>query len=274
MAFADFVKLMRPVNCIMAAIAVYIGFAAASSSLTFSLPLIFAVLSALLICAGGMVINDFFDAEIDKKLHPDKPIPSGKISKSTALHFSIFLFATGILLGFLASFSNFLIGVAFSLLLVVYSGPIKKLKFLGNFIVASATAVTLFFGAALSGNFSAVFPFAAMAFLANYGRELTKDLEDLEADKGEKLSLPMILPAGGVKLLVAASYVAAIWLAYRVAPHLPYLLLVSVANLLLLGSLIFTLQNNYTQGQKFSFFAMAVALFSFFVWAYLNVKGA
>lgn len=39
-----------------------------------------------LLYLGGMVMNDVVDAEIDAKERPERPIPSGRISKSTGVH--------------------------------------------------------------------------------------------------------------------------------------------------------------------------------------------
>jgi 4-hydroxybenzoate polyprenyltransferase len=42
-------------------------------------------LSGSLLYSGGMFLNDAFDAEIDARERPERPIPSGRIAKSTVL---------------------------------------------------------------------------------------------------------------------------------------------------------------------------------------------
>ena len=42
--------------------------------------------------AGGIVFNDIFDLELDKKERPERPLPSGQISKEKAIGFGVTLF--------------------------------------------------------------------------------------------------------------------------------------------------------------------------------------
>src|SRR2546425_759734 len=51
--------------------------------------------SGCLYC-GGMVFNDVFDLEQDKRERPFRPIPSGRISRSAAVLFGVALLAAGI----------------------------------------------------------------------------------------------------------------------------------------------------------------------------------
>ena len=52
--------------------------------------------TACLYC-GGMVWNDFFDVEQDKRERPERPIPSGRISRREAGRFGAVLLAAGLL---------------------------------------------------------------------------------------------------------------------------------------------------------------------------------
>src|SRR5262249_21688280 len=66
-----------------------------------------ALTSACLYCAG-MVWNDYFDIEQDKKERPFRPLPSGRISPGEAVRIGIALFATGLLL---AQFAGWLLSL-------------------------------------------------------------------------------------------------------------------------------------------------------------------
>ncbi len=57
--------------------------------------------SACLYC-GGMVWNDYFDRELDRRERPDRPIPSGKITPGQAALCGAGLVSAGIALAFLA----------------------------------------------------------------------------------------------------------------------------------------------------------------------------
>ena len=59
---------------------------------------------------GGVVLNDVFDAELDKKERPERPIPSGLISKRSASVFGIILLLIGIAAAAFTNTSNLISG--------------------------------------------------------------------------------------------------------------------------------------------------------------------
>ena len=67
MNYQPYLTIIRPFNCIMAAVATLIGFSVALGGFAFTIPLMLAMVSAFLICGAGQAINDYFDREIDKK---------------------------------------------------------------------------------------------------------------------------------------------------------------------------------------------------------------
>ncbi len=56
------------------------------------------VAGAALIYSGGVVLNDVADAERDRTLHPDRPIPSGAVERRRAGVFGATLLVLGVLL--------------------------------------------------------------------------------------------------------------------------------------------------------------------------------
>lgn len=54
------------------------------------------VVSTIGLYGGGVVLNDVFDAELDKTERPERPIPSGIVSKKAAALLASFLFLIGI----------------------------------------------------------------------------------------------------------------------------------------------------------------------------------
>ena len=202
------IELMRVRNCLMAAIAVAIGFFLVGGLDPLFLAAV--MFSAFLICAGGQVINDVFDFEIDAKLSKTKPIPSKRTTRKDATIFSAGLFIIGVLLASFVSDFTFLIALIFTALLVIYSALLYKTKYLGNVVVAAGTATTFAFGAAAGGEISLlVLTLCVSAFFANMSREITKDIEDEKKDKGFKRTLPMVLPRLA-KHFVAVYYLLAI----------------------------------------------------------------
>lgn len=271
----DFLTIMRPGNCIVAAIGCFIGFSVSNYAIEFSLPLLYAMIAVFFVCAGGQAINDYFDRNIDKKLHPDKPIPSGRVPSKTAYMYALVLFLLGFLSAYYVNQTAFYIALLFALLLFSYSAFLPKYKYIGNFVVAFGTGFTLIYGATLTGNYFVVSLLAAAAIFANVAREIIKDLEDAEADKGYKKSLPHIIPKKYVLIFILLYYVLAIFLSYVPAIFsiynpllkgfisLPYLSVISVANFIFLFSFNLSILKRLDKAQKFSKIGMAIALFAF-----------
>jgi 4-hydroxybenzoate polyprenyltransferase len=162
------------------------------------------VLSVVMVAAGGNIINDYFDFELDRAYKPQRPLPSGAISLDMAMYLhAVFAFA-GIAIGFYLGYraNNFKIGylyVVCVLLLYLYSSYLKKVPLLGN-IVVSALAAFIFlllmvFEAAFLNTIHfdnsrfvmamllwQVLFYGGFAFLTNLTREVVKDIEDMEGD--------------------------------------------------------------------------------------------
>src|SRR5690349_14326443 len=73
-----YLQLMRPANVVTANADVLAGFAAASGGWS-KLPWLLAATCGLY--AGGVVLNDVFDSALDQSERPERPIPSGRVTK-------------------------------------------------------------------------------------------------------------------------------------------------------------------------------------------------
>lgn len=211
----------------MAGVAVIVGAAIASETF-FTTKVYLAFLAAFLVCGAGNVINDYFDFEIDKINNPARPLPSGKISLRAAHFYALGLFAFGILLSIFINKPALLIAAFNSALLYSYAWKIKKSGGIKkNLTVSYLVASPFLFGGVVVGNALVTFLLALLAGLANTGREIIKDIEDLKGDKKFIKTLPMEI--GVEKSAVLAS--AFIGAAVIISP-LPYLLGILSANYL------------------------------------------
>jgi geranylgeranylglycerol-phosphate geranylgeranyltransferase len=177
----------------MAGFAVFLSGMIAAGRQIPSLDVILAVLGTVCASSGGMVVNDYFDYEIDAINRPERVLPRGAVSRRNAFVFACILFGLAFL--FIA-FTNWLcivIGYPAVFLIMVYSWKLKKKPFIGNFVVAFLTSLTLVYGGAAAGNIVLVTLLAICAFFANLSREIVKDIEDIKGDKklGSK-TLPIL----------------------------------------------------------------------------------
>ncbi|MEL6987010.1 MAG: UbiA family prenyltransferase, partial [Bacteroidota bacterium] len=106
------------------------------------------VISTLLVAAGGYIINDYYDIEIDKINKPKQVIIGKKITKRMAIFIYSFITVIGLILSItLAIQLDKLILLPIYptavLLLFLYARNFKKLALIGNLIVAAFTAGVL-----------------------------------------------------------------------------------------------------------------------------------
>jgi len=268
MSLIEFIKIIRPIDCIIAAIGVFIGYSLSIEGIILTQTLAYAMLAVFFICAGGQTINDFFDFEIDKLTYKDKPVVRGLISKQTALIYSITLFVIGIIFSFFISQLALITAIFFALLLIAYSALMKKIKYFGNFVVSFSVAFTILFGAIISMNFFLPFILFVSAFFANTAREIIKDLEDLGSEQGIKITLPQLIPIKAIFVLVGLFYLLSILIGFYPFfigrfNSIAYLLLMAFAVIFFILSLIEMQKRDYTCAQNHSKRGMFLGLIAF-----------
>jgi 4-hydroxybenzoate polyprenyltransferase len=141
-------------------------------------------LSTILIAASGYIINDYYDQEIDAINKPQKVIIGKKITVKTALICYFVFNGVAVFVGFWLSFLIGIIELTTILSLFLYAYKFKKLAFIGNFLVAILSALSL----VLVGIYfhywnETLTQFVIFAFFISLIREIIKDIEDVEGDK-------------------------------------------------------------------------------------------
>jgi geranylgeranylglycerol-phosphate geranylgeranyltransferase len=220
MRVAGFFTITRPVNSLVAGFAAIVAYLIDTGTVIPQTLLLFCVVA--FITAAGNTINDFFDAKIDAINRPDRPIPSGAVTRTAARGFAVTLFLAGILVSFFINSLCISIAIVNSLILLVYAGKLKRTPLLGNITVAYLSASIFLFGGALNGwnGLVHIIPIAAITFFAMISRELIKDAEDVKGDiAGEADTLPIRIGIKKTALLalittvpaVAASFIPYFW---------------------------------------------------------------
>jgi len=185
-------ELTRPINNLIAFMAVYLG-GVISVDFYFSREIILASLSGMFISAGGNVINDYFDLEVDRVNKPRRPLPSGRVNPTEVLASYLVVSVVGLIISVLINRSTFLIAGAAVVGLFFYSASLKLELFWGNFTVAFVSGLAFLYGGASVGNARGALIPAVFAFLYHFGREVLKDLEDMEADRLRRSrSIPLV----------------------------------------------------------------------------------
>jgi len=279
-----YIALIRPGNAILTAIAVIAGAFIAKGPediLDFKTEITICCISAMMLVGGGNALNDYNDRKSDKENHPERPIPSGKISADAALNYSYTLIGLGLTILFLApnkidklDLMPFVIALLGIITLIVYENGLKAAGIAGNIAVGLMSgAVFLYAGMAVNDPGPTIWMFG-LAILATITREIVKDIQDLEGDKDRftlpaKIGIDMSLNLATLILLVAIglSYTAMgqfenmAWNAYVGG--------ITLANGTMLFGIYNANQENYFMGQKNIKQGMGIAMLAFIVAASL-----
>ncbi len=180
-----YLQLLRPMNCLMTSVAVFIGGLLVMEGMgPEALTAVgLAMAAAFLVTGAGNAINDWTDLESDKVNRPSRPIPSGRMSRRAALIYAIILFALGTTIAGFINWPAYIIAVFNSFVLIIYSTHLQDRVLVGNAAVSYLVGSGFLFGGAALNNMALPVMLMFLAGLANMSREIVKDLEDIEGDK-------------------------------------------------------------------------------------------
>ena len=145
-----YLTLMRPANIVTAIADIIAGvvvagvFFEAFAQHTYSILLL--VFSTIGLYGGGVVLNDYFDADIDARERPERPIPSGRISKQKAGLFGVSLLLFGILAALITSWLSGLIALCVAVSAVIYDSWAKDHPLFGPLFMGLCRAGNLLLG--------------------------------------------------------------------------------------------------------------------------------
>ena len=275
-----YIALTRPGNAILTALAVIAGAFIAKGPegiLDFQTEITICCISAMMLVGGGNALNDYNDRESDKKNHPERPIPNGKISAENALNFAQILLGLGlvILIFALDNKMPFVIALLGVITLIAYENGLKAAGIAGNLAVGLMSgAVFLYAGIAVNDPGPTIWMFG-LAVLATITREIVKDIQDLEGDK-DRFTLPSRIGIGVSLNLATLILLIAIGFSYMAMKQFEgmawnaYVGGITVANGTMLFGIYNARQEDYFEGQKNIKQGMGIAMFAFIAAASLS----
>jgi 4-hydroxybenzoate polyprenyltransferase len=176
------------------------------------------VISTILIAAGGYILNDIYDTDIDEFNKPGKNVIGKKISERVAMNIYYSFSAIGLSLAVIVAFNIGKLSLAaiplFCVLsLYMYSTFYKKRFLSGNLIVAILSALSVLivglFEAEFYRNIIYLLYYGLFAFLISLIREIIKDAEDQDGDeRAQCKSLPIILGIKKTKIILVSLIIA------------------------------------------------------------------
>ena len=84
------------------------------------------LVSSIGLYLGGMVLNDVFDAKLDAVERPERPIPSGRISRNAAALFGGLLMTAGVVAASIAGSNSLLVAAMIVPSVLAYNGYLKS----------------------------------------------------------------------------------------------------------------------------------------------------
>lgn len=225
-------ELARWENALMAALGVLFG--AWWVGWGRELPIAFAMLAALPLTAAANAWNDIADISIDRRAHPSRPLPSGRLGVATARRFAACAALAGVVLASGANARLGIVTVGVVALMYAYSNGLKRAGLAGNITVAVLASLPFLYGGWAAGRPARALVLVVIAAPLHFAREIAKDIEDAPADAGSRNTLPV---RGGSEVAAAVLVASLIVFLLLLIPYVVAQPLLAVA-LLPAGGLV------------------------------------
>ncbi|MEC3880476.1 UbiA-like protein EboC [Parapedobacter sp. 10938] len=150
-----YLQLMRPANIVTAISDVCAGTAIALLFVPEGSTLDWPVLVALIIATiglygGGVVFNDVFDADLDARERPERPIPSGKVSVGGATKLAMALFLIGVVAAGVVGVVAAMVALSIVVMCLLYDKWAKHHAIAGPLVMGLCRGLNLALGMSYS----------------------------------------------------------------------------------------------------------------------------
>ncbi|MEN1784281.1 MAG: UbiA-like protein EboC [Bacteroidota bacterium] len=150
-----YLQLCRPPNLPTAAADNMAGMAIAGAFITqeaFNPRYLFLIVASVALYAGGVVLNDVFDIDVDTRERPHRPIPSGSVPLKEARLFGYGLLALGVAAASLVQLIALITAMGLSTAIVFYNAGAKHSRFFGPFTMGLCRGLNLLLGLTVLGS--------------------------------------------------------------------------------------------------------------------------
>ena len=229
-----YLELMRLKNVFLAAITVPLGAQFAIGDQWIDQHLIEVLLqtfAVIFFIGAGNTMNDIKDCDIDKTAHPNRPIPSNKVSIENAKKFTWILWIVSISCMGYGAFRLSEGGMSWIPLVVIYFSAVilmlsydhgpktKNSGLIGNISISLMVGAVILYGSSSVSAIESTLAWwtAGVVFFTNLAREIIKDCQDIESDEGIRNTLPMRFGLQNSRMLAYVIIMAAL-----VCLYMPY----------------------------------------------------
>jgi geranylgeranylglycerol-phosphate geranylgeranyltransferase len=219
------IQLIRPELPLAAGVCVVLGEVVALGGFPSLRQIVLGFLCGFFISGSAIVLNDYFDLEVDRVNTPRRPLAAGIISPAEAIWLTIVTALLGLAASALISLPAFILCGFFWIIGTLYNWKLKEAGLLGNLMVSSSVGITFILGGMAVGQpwNGIVWCFALMAFFIDLGEEVAGDAMDIEGDKkrnsksiaivrGKKFALTVSSLTFGLVILISLVPVIMGWM--------------------------------------------------------------
>ncbi|MFA5860600.1 MAG: geranylgeranylglycerol-phosphate geranylgeranyltransferase [Candidatus Thermoplasmatota archaeon] len=230
-------KLLRPFNDVVLAVCVAVGAFVGAGPRGFAASwdaVVVAAAGAFAFAGASTALNDYLDRENDRAAHPKRPLPSGDITPRAAMTAAVALAGLSVALVALTGPLPLIVLLVAIPLVIVYELRWKASGLIGNLVVGALAGAPFVLGGLAAH--ALTWPVVLVACLAGVtmaGREILKDIEDMDADF-DRRTLPQRI--GGVAAAGVAASVLGVAILFSPLPWLmsalgwPYLSIILIAD--------------------------------------------
>ncbi len=159
-----YLELVRPANVVTALADVLAGYGVAGLSHHAAVPWLLVSTSCLY--AGGVVLNDVFDRDLDRLERPERPIPSGRVTVGAAARFGAALLIVGIVTAAMATAAAGVIAAALAGFVLLYDAWGKRQWLFGPVNMGICRGLNLLLGvAAVPAVIASAWPITFLPFV-------------------------------------------------------------------------------------------------------------
>jgi geranylgeranylglycerol-phosphate geranylgeranyltransferase len=180
-AISDLLKIELPAA---AGICVVAGEVMALGRLPGATTAALGFLLGFFVSGAAMTTNDYFDREVDKINHPERPLPSGRITITQLVALEAFFSISGLLVAALLGGGVLLAAAVLWVVGFLYNWRYKESGLIGNLLVSTSVASTFVVGGVASAGIAngLTWTFGAIAFMFDLAEEIVGGAMDLSGD--------------------------------------------------------------------------------------------
>ncbi|MFB3893122.1 MAG: UbiA family prenyltransferase [Phycisphaerae bacterium] len=130
-------------------------------------PAVLAMLASLLLYCAGLLANDYFDLEEDRRERPGRPLPSGRANPRTVILAAVAMAVAAVALAYLAQgWACAAVAGALAVAIFAYDAWLKRTPVVGKLVMGGCRGLSCLLGSAAAGGLSVMAEPVVIAFAA------------------------------------------------------------------------------------------------------------